>query len=235
MSYHVSRNGQLYGPYTLEDLRRYVASGNILPSDLARRDDLTEWLLVAQVLGDQTPGIQTDPASAASALHPAYAPTAYAAPAVGLYPDAPNLQWGLLLLIDILTCGFFQVIWNLVLAAWARRIAPPSKALIYYIAAMVLTFANFGSSFGNILGAMHHQPVHPNYIGVVIGIATWVVRLIARFTLRDTLELHYNGPEPIGLRLNGVLTFFFGGIYFQYKLNEINQMKQGMRYRNLAP
>ena len=26
MLYHVSRNGQNYGPYTLEDLQRYVAS-----------------------------------------------------------------------------------------------------------------------------------------------------------------------------------------------------------------
>ena len=31
MQYHVSRNGQTYGPYTLEDLQRYVASGNVLP------------------------------------------------------------------------------------------------------------------------------------------------------------------------------------------------------------
>jgi hypothetical protein len=27
------------------------------------------------------------------------------------------------------------------------------------------------------------------------------------------------------------MTFFFGGIYFQYKLNEINQVKQAIRYR----
>jgi hypothetical protein len=30
------------------------------------------------------------------------------------------------------------------------------------------------------------------------------------------------------------MTFFFGGIYFQYKLNEINEMKQALRYRNAA-
>jgi hypothetical protein len=30
------------------------------------------------------------------------------------------------------------------------------------------------------------------------------------------------------------MTFFFGGIYFQYKLNEINQMKQALRYGNPA-
>jgi hypothetical protein len=30
------------------------------------------------------------------------------------------------------------------------------------------------------------------------------------------------------------MTFFFGGIYFQYKLNEINQLKQDLRYRSMA-
>jgi len=29
----------MYGPYTLEDLQRYVASGNILPTDRAKRED----------------------------------------------------------------------------------------------------------------------------------------------------------------------------------------------------
>jgi hypothetical protein len=33
MLYHVMRNGQNYGPYTIEDLRRYMASGNVLPSE----------------------------------------------------------------------------------------------------------------------------------------------------------------------------------------------------------
>ena len=28
MLYHVTRNGQNYGPYTIDELRRYVASGN---------------------------------------------------------------------------------------------------------------------------------------------------------------------------------------------------------------
>jgi hypothetical protein len=31
--------------------------------------------------------------------------------------------------------------------------------------------------------------------------------------------------EPIGLVLSGVMVFFFGDIYFQYKFNEIMQRK----------
>jgi hypothetical protein len=217
MQYQVSRNGQLYGPYTLEDLQRYVASGHILYTDLAKSEEMPEWLPVSQILG----------------APPAYAaPATYAPAPAGAYPDAPNLNWAFELLLGFLTCVLFVVVWNLVIAAWAKRVQPTSHALMYYIVATVLIVLNFGGSYGNMIAAMHHHPHHQSVFGGIIALATWVVRLIARFTLRDTLEQHYNGPEPLGLRLSAVMTFFFGGIYFQYKLNRINEMKETLRYRN---
>jgi hypothetical protein len=111
-------------------------------------------------------------------------------------------------------------------------VQPASKALAYYIAATVLMVLNFGGSYGNVITAMHHGHPHQSIFGGLIGLATWVVRLIARFTLRDTLETHYNTAEPLGLRLSAVMTFFFGGIYFQYKLNRINEIKETLRYRS---
>jgi hypothetical protein len=220
MNYQVSRNGQMYGPYTLEDLRRYVASGNVLPTDLAKSEEMTEWLTVAQVLGATASG----PTVYAT-------PTAYPQPAATSYPDPPNLNWGLELLLGFFTCGIFVVVWNLVIASWANRIQPASKALMYYIIATVLVVLNFGGSWGVMIALAHHHHHHQSVLGSLISLATWVVRLIARFTLRDTLEPHFNGPEPLGLRLSAVMTFFFGGIYFQYKLNEINQAKQAIRYQ----
>src|SRR5438309_4896909 len=50
MNYWVSRGGQQYGPYSLADLQRYVASGNISASDLARNESMSQWLPVAQIL-----------------------------------------------------------------------------------------------------------------------------------------------------------------------------------------
>jgi hypothetical protein len=224
MSYQVSRNGQLYGPYTLEDLQRYVATGNVLPTDLAKSEDMPDWVPVSQLLAASGAGIP-------GPIPPTYpVPGAYPASAIP-YPDPPNLHWGLVLLIDVFTCAVFQVVWNIVLATWAKKIAPTSKAIVYYVVATVLVFANLGSSFGNVYAAINHQPLHPNYIGSLIAVIAWVVRLIARFSLRDDLERHYNGPEPLGLHLNPILTFFFGGLYFQYKLNQINEIKQSFRYR----
>ncbi|WP_158793145.1 DUF4339 domain-containing protein [Granulicella sp. L60] len=225
MNYQVSRNGQIYGPYTLEDLRRYVASGNVLPTDMAKSEEMSEWLPVAQILG----------APAAYAPAEAYAtPAAYPAPSGTTYPNPPNLNWGLELLLGFFTCTLFVVAWNLVIASWVNRVQPNSKALIYYIIATVLVLANLGSSWTVLIAIGHHHAYHRNILGTLISIAAWVMRLIARFTLRENLEQHFNGPEPLGLRLSAVMTFFFGGIYFQYKLNEINQIKQSLMYRNAA-
>ena len=115
-----------------------------------------------------------------------------------------------------------------------------SFALLFYyswqlaLVATVLIALNLGTSWTVFIALSHHAQPHHNILGNLIGIVAWVVRLIARFTLRDTLEQHFNGPEPLGLRLNAVMTFFFGGIYFQYKLNEINEVKQAFRYRSAA-
>jgi hypothetical protein len=235
MTYQVSRNGQMYGPYTLEDLQRYVASGNVLPTDLAKSEEMADWLPVAQILGQPLGQPPVQPLGATSIPTPVYAPPAgYPASSVNQYPDPPNLNWGLELLLGLLTCGLFVVVWNLIIAAWANRVAPASKAFMYYIIATVLIVMNLGGSWGVLISLAHHQHHHQSVLGSLLSLATWVVRLIARFTLRDTLEQHFNGPEPLGLRLNAVMTFFFGGLYIQYKLNRINEVKEAIRYQSVA-
>jgi hypothetical protein len=225
MTYQVLRNGQTYGPYTVEDLQRYVASGNVLLTDQAKSDDAPDWVPVSQILG--TMAAAPAPVFAAAPSYPQQPGT--------LYPDPPNLNWGLELVLGFLTCGAFVVVWNLIIANWANRVQPASKALILYIAATVLIILNIGTSWGVIitLSQGHGQP-QPHLLGNLVSLAAWVVRLISRFTLRDTLEQHFNTAEPMGLRLSAVMTFFFGGIYFQYKLNEINQLKQALRYRSVT-
>jgi hypothetical protein len=172
MPYTVSRNGQTYGPYTLEDLQRYVASGNILPSDMAKSDEMPNWLPVSQILG----------ASAATQAPIPPAASAYPQPTGAIYPDPPNLNWGLALLLGFFTCGLFIVFWNFILATWAKRVQPASKALMYYIIGAVLIFINFGGSYGVFVALGHHHHPHQSVLSSLITIASWVVRLIARFT-----------------------------------------------------
>jgi hypothetical protein len=205
----------------------------VLPTDLAKSEEMTDWLPVAQILGSVPGQIPVPPSGAAGAAIPVYAPpAAYPATSVNQYPDPPNLNWGLELLLGFLTCGFFVVVWNLIIASWAKRVEPASKAFMYYLIATVLIVLNLGGSWGVFISVVHHHPHHQSVLGSLLSLATWVVRLIARFTLRDTLEQHFNGPEPLGLRMSAVMTFFFGGLYIQYKLNRINEVKEALRYQS---
>ena len=238
MNFHVSRNGQTYGPYTLADLERYVHSGNVLPTDLAKSDEMAEWLPVSQVLA------RSGSVADAGAPPPAYAavPGVAAPPAYAGYGDAmtgaadpPNLSWVLVLVLSILTCGLFSFIWDFVQSAWMRRVQPTSNALFLYIAAFVFELFNASFSVGNMmsmragLGLRHSSPW-----GSLLGLLAFALLIAARFSMRASMEDHYNRVDPIGLRLGPVMTFFFGELYFQYHFNKINDIKRGMRYRGQA-
>jgi hypothetical protein len=227
MLYHVTRDGQNYGPYTLEDLQRYVASGNVLPTDLAKSEEMAEWVPVAHVLGTSiAPAAPIMAAPYTGGEVPAY-------PAgVAPYPDPPNLHWGLVLLIGIFTCGLFVVVWCFVQAAWMRKVTPRSNALFYYIG---YTVVGYGGAILR-LALMAQSGFHNQYValGLPISLFSWLLVELAYFDMRSCLEEHFNGPEPIGLSLSGVMTFFFGVFYFQYHFARINEFKRMARYRGAA-
>ena len=241
MSYQVSRNGQVYGPYTLEELHRYIASGHVLPTDSAKSDEMADWVPVSQLLESAPEGAAggvpfgtvppaDDPAAQAVYGAPAAAygvpPAGYAA-AVG-FEAPPNLNWGLLLLFGLLTCGVFTVIYDLIQAFWWKRIQPATRVVTFYLICYACYFINVLFSTGNIV-AMHHGH-RPNLLGSLFSIAGFVFLLLARFTFRGELERHYNTVEPVGLTLGGIMPFFFGGLYFEYHFNRINAIKQATRY-----
>src|SRR6266849_5239206 len=159
MNYFIKRDLTEFGPYTLAELQRYVASGNVLLTDSCRSDGMTDWMPVSQVIG-------TIPVPAA-----AQAPTAAAQ--ASLYPPPPGLHWGLVLLLTVLTCGIFHWVWGIVQASWMKKVQPSSKAMIYYIVALALfaflfvtiatppgpvralgRFANLGGSIVWLVGAL---------------------------------------------------------------------------------
>lgn len=255
MPYQISRNGQTYGPYTLENLQQYLASGNVLPTDMAKSEEMSDWAPVSQILNQQAapdappvgfntpsyadPGIASADYSNPGYPNPGgdggYMPGGQAqALSASTYPDAPNLHWGLVLLFSFLTCGLFMPIWNLVVSAWLRRVQPNSTALLLYIGVVVLWFLDFivaGASRAHIVMTQGYGRFGPHLIvrALLIGVI-WIVRLIARYSERASLEEHFNTAEPVGLQLNPVMTFFFGGLYFQANLNRINAMKQAVRF-----
>jgi hypothetical protein len=214
MSYFITRDGQQYGPYTIADLQRYVGSGEILLSDLARSEGMSESVPVSQIIGSISPPQAQIPGG--TLINGS------------VYPDPPNLHWGLVLLFSLLSCGLFSAAWNLVQGAWMKKVAPQSTALYYYVAGICVLAAVLFASFEAVYA---HSS---NSIAGGMNLVYFILMLIGRFSLRSSLVQHYNSVEPMGLSLGPVMTFFFGDIYFQYHFNDIMRRKYAGRLGPLS-
>ena len=226
MNYFIKRDLHEYGPYSLADLQKYVASGNILLTDLCRSEGLTDWVPVSQVIGN-IPVPAAAPQPAAGTVYgggtgaPAYGTQGgYTAPGGQQYPPPPSLHWGIVLLLGVLTCGLFLWVWAIVQAVWLKKVAPQNKTLLLYSIAIGLLVL---SVVAGVSGATTQRP---SPIAALLEIGGAIVFLVGAFKMRDALEEHFNSAEPIGLSLSVVMTFFFAIYYFQYHFNRINEMKQ---------
>jgi len=221
MNYFIKRDLNEYGPYTLADLQKYVASGNILLTDLCRSEGLADWVPVSQVIGNIP--VPAAPQPVASAV-----PGSYAAPVVSAYPSPPNLHWGICVLLGVVTCGIFAIVWMMVQAVWIRKVQPASKAVIYVGSVIGLWTLSFFFTFFQGVSAAHNGHADPAIQGVetLISLGLLVLWIVAEFSMRSSIEEHFNSAEPIGLSLSGVMTFFFSVYYFQYHFTQINEMKR---------
>lgn len=128
------------------------------------------------------------------------------------YPAPPRLHWAILLIFILageglslkLPLPYKEIAVNLVIAAWPlylcvwlRRLDTRSLALYWALASLATGF-----------------------------LFSWLLWLVVIFEVREDLLDHYNRREPVGLRLNLVLTALFSFVYFQYHLRRIARLKQ---------
>ena len=203
MQYFVKRGDERFGPYTLAELQRYVQAGNIASEDLAQSEGMTEWAPVSQVLGNIP---ATTPAGDAALETPSQ-----------LVPLAPNLHWGFVLLLDVVTRQLFNMIWALVLANWARKLINNNKP-------MVLVAMYPAGMIAGILVIMTNKSLEA--LGGLFIIAGAIVYLVGIFSIKSAMEEYYNWTEKMGLQMSGVMTFFFSTIYIQYHVNRIARWKK---------
>jgi hypothetical protein len=211
VEYFVKRGEERYGPYSLSDLQRYVQSGNIASDDLAQSEGMSDWVPVSQVLGNI-------PASAVTSGGAAAAP----APEQAQVPLPPNLHWSLVLLLGIVTFELFNLAWAVVQANWARRLSGNNKSLVLVIMypAGVIT--------GLLITLLSTDIAS---LGGIFNLAGRIAYIIGIFSIRSAMEDYYssgysNPTENIGLRLSGVMTFFFSTVYLQYHINRISRWKK---------
>jgi GYF domain 2 len=211
MKYFIKRGEENFGPYSLSEVQEYVQSGRVIITDLAQSEGMPNWVPVSQILGNIP----------APAIAPA-APAVYAT--VPLVDLPPNLHWGLLLLLNLITRQLFNIIWAFVLANWARKLSGDNKPMVLVAMYPAALFAAiFGAA---IIGGMGGEKNFALLIIFVCIIGGLIAYLFGIFKIRDAMEEYYNSRENIGLTLSGVMTFFFSTIYLQYHVNRIARWKK---------
>jgi hypothetical protein len=213
MEYRIARSGNIYGPYTEAEVRQYLASGNVVESDLARTESMTDWQPLRKIL----PKVKKQKVPRGT-LNPA-----------GLRPDLPappDMPWWVLLVLGIFTSLAFVVAWDIVQAAWLRRVHKQSHALLYYSVSAVLFLVNAPAFFAEVLHMHAFQPLIYSTHVTIVNIVAFTIWLLARFSMRHSVQEHFNLTEPIGLRLSWWWTLLFGGVYFQYQFNRINELRR---------
>jgi hypothetical protein len=250
MRYYIKRDLNEYGPYTLADLQRYVAQGNISMTDLTRSEGMTDWVPVSQVVGNiplPAPPPAVPPATptpggtvyggtpVAAAVAPAGV-QAYGAPAGQVVPGPvpPDLHWALVLLIGFF-CNIFTLVWIFVEAGFVKKIRPASNHLtliiigvVMYCVSMIVCYVGFIALIASSQG--NEPPVGPlaalGMLFLVGGLGGWALYIIGNFKMRAAMMEYYNTVEPINLRLSGVMTFFFALFYFQHHFSRIAAWKR---------
>jgi len=256
MNYYVARNGQTYGPYSEETIRKYLTEGSMLATDMARSDEMPNWAPLSQILG--LAGGASAPPPAYSAPPPAYsaptgAPPPYSAPQAYSAPTPvmgqmgpggnipPSLHWGLIILIAAFTSGLFITVWGFVQANWIRSIDPASKAVrdlaIGVCMPLIGTVAIVILAVGGGIAGQLDQLDHPSValigslitgflIFMALCLGGLIFNLKAFFGMKASMERYYNTTEPINLRLSGVMVFFFNILYFAHHMTRIADWKR---------
>lgn len=201
MTFFLMRGNDRYGPYTLADLQRYVASGNISPMDIVFREDDATRIQVSDLLSTDaavtspTPPLtnsgfgqfDADPRLSRSPFR-----TEPALPS-GI-PAPPALDWWLVLIFATFTCGLFGLIWLFFQARWLKRLDPSSNTILFlalYIGTSVVVFPlAIGSMFlgGEIGEPSETASVMFGILYLVLGLASMILALVSIFSLKSGLE-----------------------------------------------
>jgi hypothetical protein len=142
----------------------------------------------------------------------------------------PSMHWALVLVLSMIT-GIFGLIWFFVQAGYVKKIDPASRArkflVLGLLAYLVLIVGMIGITAAAAMGVgSAGMAAAGGFVAFILWVAGMVFMLSAVFGMRRSLVDYFNSVEPIGLRLSGVMTFFFNILYFQYHLSRIAEWKR---------
>lgn len=222
MEYQVSRDDTMFGPYTEAELREYSITGNIVGTDLVRRAGTEKWTPLKKVLKklDEQQKQREARERKSKALR-----------MEGLRADVPappDMPWWLAAILDVATGLTFFVAWDIVEGVWMYRVQRESKALWYYLVAGAMFAVNAPAIYSTVMHDVFGTAAITSSSAGWLSALSFIIRIFARLSMRKSLLQHYNETEPIGLKLSKFWTLLFGGLYFQYHFNRINEGKRAM-------
>jgi hypothetical protein len=204
-AYYVFREGKEFGPYSMEQLRLYLAQGSLQSADPVRKAEQQSWttfdllvppppslhwgivfLLVSITYGVFSPVWLFVQAAWAKKINPQSKATRYFTIAM------------ILAFLTVCVFGMYSSTLSAPVAGNAEGAAPDAAAgSTMWLLILVVT------SFGG--GAFM-------FAGV--------------FNIRKSMVTYYNTVEPIGLRMSRAMTFFFHVVYLQYHMTRIARWKK---------
>jgi hypothetical protein len=214
MNYRIRRGDQEFGPYSLAELKQYLAEGRIVPADLARSEGMEEWTPVSQVLGDASLGQSVAAMAVPSGSDSPGGEAAAGLPAV---PPPPALHWALVLLLNLVTCSLFMMVWMFIQANWTKKVDPENKSMWLFAVYIGSVFAAVALGFAS--GATGNESL--DALGGLFNLGGSICAIVGFFMIKSSLETYFAGP-PMHLQLSGVLTFFFNIFYIQYHFTRIS-------------
>ena len=140
-------------------------------------------------------------------------------------PIPPGMHWFLVIVLSAITFGLFGLIWAFRQAAFVRKIDPSSKAVTLLVLNLLGAMVMVGLVFA-AMQASTNTMAEILLVELVLDVILLVMGLVMVFSMRKSMVTYYNSVEPIGLRLSGVMTFFFSLIYFQYHFSRIANWKK---------
>lgn len=129
----------------------------------------------------------------------------------------PRLHWGWVFLLSALTGGIFGAVWLLIQSNWMERVRGKRGVKLYIVTWICLLTISFISGFVFTIIGVPDGSLPRNIVDSVSGFGSFVLYLVCVYGVRSELR-----DRPFNIPLGGIMTFFFGPVYFQYWLQDFD-------------
>lgn len=136
------------------------------------------------------------------------------------------MHWAVVLILSGVTCGLGGLVWSFKEAFFVKKIDPSSKCVMMLMIAFLAMMVQVVIYFIALDSGSMETMAAASTIVLLLNLVIIVTALIGVFGMRSSLVRYYNSIENIGLKLSGVMTFFFSILYFQYHFSRIAEMKK---------